>query len=312
MSTNNTSIYTGAWVNWSHGLVLGSTITLSARNGAILTSFIATFITIVGAQLWRVLSFFFHQIRVSPAPKDGLYHQHQNVLRNSGAPGVAAWSFMLQGWHWSGRARRAWVRSLPWILFSTSYIVLFVVLSIFGTSEVTKAAGQDRLLQSSKCGYWEVNGSRSAEGDFQANESGQAAFKAKILKDSQAAAAYARNCHGDSVDALQCKAYATSQIRWEGKVADCPFKEEICLEDSSYQMDTGLLDSHRHLGINMPEKDRLKYRRVTTCSVLQSEGYVVSNNETKLLKWNYGPAVGNYTFSYSKYALRAGIGYVVE
>ena len=312
MSSNSTSIYTGVWINWSQGLVLGSTITLSARNGALLTSFIATFITIVGAQLWRILSFFFHQIRVSQAPEDGLYHQHQNVFRNTSAPGAAAWSFLLQGWHWSGRARHALMRSLPWVLFSTSFILLFAVLSILGTSIVTKAAGQDRLLQSSQCGYWDVNGSRSADGEFQASASGQAAFNAKFLKDSQAAATYDRNCQGASVDALQCRAYATSQIRWEGKVADCPFKDEICLGNNTYQMDTGFLDSHHHLGINMPAKDRLKYRRVTTCSVLQSEGYAMSNKETKLVTWYYGPTSTNYTFSYSKYALRAKIGYVVR
>jgi hypothetical protein len=304
MSSNSTSIYTGVWINWSHGLVLGSTITLSARNSAILTSFIATFITIVGAQLWKILSFFFHQIRVSQAPKDGLYHQHQNVFRNTSAPGAAAWSFLLQGWHWSGRARNALMRSLPWLFFSTSYIVLFAFLSVFGTSIVTQAAGQDRLLQSSRCGYWYLNGSNNTEGEFQVSASGRASFKAKYLKDSQAVATYDRNCHGASVDALQCKAYATSQIRWEGKAVDCPFSDEICLGNNTYQMDTGLLDSHHHLGMNMPEKDRLKYRRVTTCSVLQSDDYALSNNETKLVTWYYGPASTdyNYTFAYSRYA----------
>jgi hypothetical protein len=311
MSSNSTSIYTGVWINWSHGLVLGSTITLPARNGAILTSFIAIFITIVGAQLWQILSFFFHQIRVSQAPKDGLYHQHQNVFRNASAPGAAAWWFLLQGWHWSGRAQHALLRSLPWLFFSTFYILLFAVLSIFGTSTVTRAAGQDRVLQSSQCGYWQVNGSKSAEGEFRASTSGQAAYRSKLLKDSQAAATYDRNCNGASVDALQCKAYATSQVSWEGKVADCPFSDEICLGNNTYQMDTGLLDSHHHLGINMPEKDRLKYRRVTTCSVLRSEGYATSNNETQMFTWYYGPTSADYTFGYSKYALSANFGYAV-
>jgi hypothetical protein len=311
MSSNSTSIYTGFWINRSQVPVLGSTITLSARDGAILISFIATFITVVGAQLWRILSFFFHQIRVSQAPKDGLYHQHQNVFRNTSAPGDAAWLFLLQAWYWSGRARHALMRTLPWVFFSTSYIVLFAVLSIFGTAIVTRAAGQDRLLQSSQCGYWKPNGSTSAEGEFQASASGQAAFKAKILKDSQAAATYDRNCHGASVDALQCKAYATSQIRWEGKEADCPFEDGICLVNNTYQMDTGLLDSHHHLGINMPEKDRLKYRRVTTCSVLQNAGYTVSDNATNSVRWYYGPAVADYTFFYNKDKLRAGVGYEV-
>lgn len=302
MSANGTSIYTGPWVNWSHGLVLGSTITLSARNGAILTSFIATFVTVVGAQLWKILCFILHHIRASQAPKDGLYHQHQNVFRNSSTPGGAAWSFMMQSWHWWGRAHHALVRSLPWVSFSTSYLVIFAVLSIFGTSEVTKTAGQDRLVQSSQCGYWTKRGSSSA----------QSAFEVKVLKDSQDAAVYVRNCYNRSVDALGCNTYATPYIRWEGKDADCPYKDGICYGNNTYQMDTGFIDSHHDLGMNTPEKERLKYRRVTTCSVLRQTGYAEENNATQLVVWNYGPSSSmNSTFVYSRYSVRAGIGYTV-
>lgn len=305
MSAKGTSIYTGPWVNWSHGLILGSTVTLSARNGAILTAFIATFVTVIGTQLWKILCFIFHQSRVSQAPKDGLHHQHQNVFRNSSTPGEAAWSFMLQSWHWWGRARRAWMRSLPWAFFSMSYIVTFAALSVFGSSEITKAAGQDRLIQSFQCGYWRPDAVTGAI----ALGSGTA----KLLKDSQDASAYARNCYNGSVDALGCNTYATPRIRWEGKETDCPFKDGICYGNNTYQMDTGLIDSHHDLGINTPQKERLKYRRVTTCSVLEQKGYVENNKETKLITWNYGPSsLGNVTFAYDTVTLRANIGYTVK
>lgn len=302
MSVNGTSIYTGAWVNWSHGVLLGSTITLSARNGAILTSFIATFVTIVGAQLWKILCFIFHQSRGSQEPRDGLYHQHQNVLRNSSTPGGAAWSFMLQCWHWWGRARHPLLRSLPWFFFSLVYLIVFAVLSIFAPSEVVKAAGRDRLLQGSQCGYWVTNDSAIT----------QNSFDTKVLIDSQSAASYARNCYGGSVDGLRCNAYAKPNITWEGKDADCPFQDGICWRNHSYQMDTGLIDSHYDLGINTPQEERLKYRRVTTCSVLRDDGYIDNKNGTELVTWNYGPSVGeNFTFSYNKNSLRANIGYTV-
>ncbi|KAF7507093.1 hypothetical protein GJ744_010906 [Endocarpon pusillum] len=312
MSADSTSIYTGFWVNWSHGRVLGSTITLSARNSALLTSFIATFVTIVGAQLWKILCFIFHQRRTSQKPKDGLYHQQQNVFRNSSTPGGAAWSFILQSWHWSGRARHVMLRSLPWALFSVSYIFVFAALSIFGSSEVTKAAGQDRLIQSSQCGYWATNSSRNAEGDYN-TQTALGAFGAKVLKDSQDASAYARKCYDGSADALGCDMYATPVIRWEGKATDCPFRDNICWRNNTYQMDTGLLDSHDDLGINTPVEERLKYRRVTTCTVLDDKGYIEQNNHSALVTWNYGPSIGqNYTTSYSKYALHSNIGYVVN
>lgn len=302
MSANSTSIYTGPWVNWSHGLVLGSTITLSTRNGAILTSFIATFVTIIGAQLWKILCFSFHQSRASQEPRDGLYHQHQNVFRNSSTPGGAAWSFMLQIWHWWGRARHSLIRSLPWALFSILYIIIFAVLSVFGSSEVAKAAGQDRLIQGSQCGYWRSNGSAT----------GQGSFEAKVTIDSKRAATYARDCYDGSADALKCNIYATPHIGWEGGEADCPFKDEICYGNNTYTMDTGLVDSYDDLGINTPQKERLKYRRVTTCSVLGEQGYVANGSVPGLVTWNYGPSLGeNYTWSYSKYSLRANAGYTV-
>lgn len=305
MSSDGTSIYiyTGPWVNWSHGLVLGSTITLSARNGAILTSFIAIFTTIVGTQLWKMLCFILHQSRASQEPEDGLYHQHQNVFRNSNTPGGAAWSFMLQSWYWWGRVRHSTLRSLPWALFSILYIFVFAVLSVFGSSEVVNAAGSDRLIRGSQCGHWATDGSSAGLGSL----------RAKTLRDSQNAAAYARACYDGPIDTLKCNTYATPHIKWEGKKADCPFKDGICYENNTYQLDTGLMDSHHDLGINTPKEERLKYRSVTTCSILKDKGYLNNNNVTQLVTWSYGPTIGaNYTFSYNKYALRTNLGYEVE
>jgi hypothetical protein len=40
------TIYTGVWTNWSKGAVVGSTITLSNRNGAVLIAALAIFIQV--------------------------------------------------------------------------------------------------------------------------------------------------------------------------------------------------------------------------------------------------------------------------
>jgi hypothetical protein len=303
MSADSTSIYTGPWVNWSHGLILGSTITLSARNGAILTAFLATFITIVGAQLWKILCFIFHQSRASQKPKDGLYHQRQNVFRNSNSPGGATWSFMQLSWYWRGQARHSMMRSLPWALFSSLYLVVFAVLSVFGSSNVTKAAGQDRLLRGSQCGYWRAN----------LTKPGLGSSEAKFLRDGQNAASYARDCYSESVDTLKCKKYATPHLKWEEKHADCPFKDGICYENYISQIDSGLIDSHYDLGVNTPGKERLKYRWVTTCSILREKGYNDVNDATPFATWNYGPFLShNSTFIYDKQSIRTGIGYTVK
>jgi hypothetical protein len=145
------------------------------------------------------------------------------------------------------------------------------------------------------------------------SETGQGSFEARLLRDSQNAAAYAGDCYNGNVDPLKCNTYATPHIKWDGKKADCPFRNGICYPNNTYQMDTGLMDSHHDLGINAPQEERLKYRRVTTCSILRGQGYANDSNKTRLITWNYGPpGANNSTFYYNRDAISAMIGYTVE
>jgi hypothetical protein len=110
--------------------------------------------------------------------------------------------------------------------------------------------------------------------------------------------------------------HAKPSIKWDGKKAECPFKDGICYRNNTYQMDTGLIDSHHDLGINTPQEERLKYRMVTTCSVLKDEGYI--SNDTDFVKWNYGPRLSkapvsrDYTFIHNKCAINTTSGYTVS
>lgn len=49
MATNST-VYTGVWINWSKGPVLGSTLTMSVRNGGIMIAVLALFVQLAGGQ----------------------------------------------------------------------------------------------------------------------------------------------------------------------------------------------------------------------------------------------------------------------
>lgn len=75
-------VYLGAWTNWSHGKISGLTITLTNQNGALLTAFLALFVTFTSTCFWRILSFTLHQHLSSSSAQDGLYHQRQSILRN--------------------------------------------------------------------------------------------------------------------------------------------------------------------------------------------------------------------------------------
>lgn len=69
-------VYTGIWVNWSHGRIEGATITLTHRDGGLLTAFIALFVTIVASSFWRLFCFAAHlKLSAMDAPQDGLYRK---------------------------------------------------------------------------------------------------------------------------------------------------------------------------------------------------------------------------------------------
>lgn len=124
----STHIYHGAWTNWSRGRISGATITLGERDGGLLTAFIATFVTIVGAELWKIVCFVSHQLRSNSEPQDGLYHQQQFILRNAPTPGGAVWSFFQQSWFWSGKVRQSHFRTLSWAFFGIAYIGIIGVV----------------------------------------------------------------------------------------------------------------------------------------------------------------------------------------
>ena len=264
-----TPVYIGPWINWAHGPVVGATVTLSQRSGNLLISFVATFVTLVGAQLWRILSFIIHQVRASQHPQDGLHYQQQIVFRNTSGPGGLAWTFLQQLWYWPGKARAVVLRTVPWIIFSVLYIALFAIIATF-SAEVSKASGKLRLVDGNDCGYWTVDPTLdSTDPDV------YRAFNQKMANDSLVSATYARACYGGTPNKLQCQNFPVQNIPWTAKQnAPCPFDSGVC-GTASFQMTTGRIDSYADLGINLPPSERVQLIKDTTCAPLtQSRDHI--------------------------------------
>ena len=262
------SIHIGPWINWSHGPILGATITLSARDGGLLTAFLALFVTTAGAAWWRISSYILHQHNAKHENQDGLHHQQQAIFRNTSTPGAASWEFIQLAWYWRNNAARPLLRTLPVILLALLNLTLFAVAGIF-SSEVTKAAGNETLIRSPTCGYL----------DMTASDAHLAAFRAVDLNDTLAATTYSRACYGNSQNNLQCNQYPQPSLSWKTtQNATCPFSPEICYFGASaaYEMDTGNLDSHSALGINAPKHDRVHYRKVCMFQILSSSSQASS------------------------------------
>ena len=150
---NDYPVYLGVWTNWSKGgRISGSVITISHRNGALLTAFLALFITFTSSRLWRIACFALHQLLLSEAvPQDGLYHQRQAILRNTLDEKTAMISFIRILLAWRSKALRPFLRLLPLATLSALITVAFVAGSIL-SSKISSIMGNEVLISSPDCG----------------------------------------------------------------------------------------------------------------------------------------------------------------
>ncbi|KAL8872035.1 MAG: hypothetical protein Q9174_002268 [Haloplaca sp. 1 TL-2023] len=308
-------IYTGPWINWSRGIVYGSTITLSQRDGSLLTAFLGIYVAAAGTAFWRIWSFLLHQHRAKPQMKDAVHHQQQAILRNSGSPDAAAWQLTQVAWKWRKTTPNSILRGLPIIILATCNIVLFAIAGVF-SSEVTKAAGNETLIRSSDCGFLLQIFSDANVHVVDAI----AGFQAMEANDTLVASAYTRACYRASFRGSQCYQLPQSSIAWTNRTVPCPFGDNICKDVGGFELDTGLLDSHRVLGINAKPSDRVQYRKVTTCSVLRTKEYSYYWNNTdtagsgvqELIRYNYetwSKGSTNYTWQYNLNDVVGSYGY---
>lgn len=312
--------YTGVWINWSAGRVLGSTITLSARNGGLLTAFLSIFVTVAGDCCWKITSFALHQYRCKQDYQDGLHCQHQVLFRNDTSALDLAWHLTQSMWAWRKSALRPFIRTLPFALLALMNAAFFGVAGIF-SSETTKAAGNETLIRSPNCGALDLNSSLLyATGPQQPL---RAQNISQDTNDTNQASAYVKACYGASQDTLQCNHYVKAEIPWEtNSNVTCPFAEGLCWwgDSAAYEMDSGLIDSHEALGINAKKADRVQFRKVTTCSPLHTKDHatelnvtdptLVANGDT-LDQSFFGPVVdtSNYTYSYNEHSRVEDHGY---
>ncbi|EQK98060.1 hypothetical protein OCS_06228 [Ophiocordyceps sinensis CO18] len=91
------------------------------------------------------------------------------------------------------------------------------------------------------------------------------------------AANYAQQCYTSDITTgtLDCTTYVKRSLPWAADGhAPCPFKGGICRSNTSnLLLDSGLIDSHEHLGLNAPPADRIQARVVSHCAPLVTAGY---------------------------------------
>ncbi|KAI1173319.1 hypothetical protein F4777DRAFT_457313 [Nemania sp. FL0916] len=263
---NQYPVYVGIWTNWSRGQILGVTLTITREYANVLIAITAFFIAFVSTRFWRILCFAFHRHYATADSRDVVHHQTQAILRNSSSPesGIQ----LLFRLTWTNRNKQSRFSPLLVLVVAAISIAAFTAAGSL-SSQIASAIGTEVLIKSHNCGY--VNATIMADaGNWFKIESPVLAAKANN------AANYAQQCYSTNTSGtLDCGRFVTKKLNDIVDVnAPCPFDESLCRSRlGNLRIDSGLINSHEHLGLNAPPKDRILGRFVLHCAPLVTEGY---------------------------------------
>ncbi|KAJ3455652.1 hypothetical protein MRS44_017134 [Fusarium solani] len=307
------NVYTGVWVDYSQGRIAGATITLTSRNGSILVAALSMFLVFVGSQFWNILSFVIHQMNATDKATDILHCQHQAIFRNAGTSIGAARELLALPFSWRRgqpeprKFSMIIFRSWAWAFLAITNFCVWSVVGLF-SSVITKSASSDILVRPGTCG-------------IVFDKTSETGFSSKALNQTIIADTHARACYGSNGNPAQCNLFVQPQIAWaENTNASCPLGSGFC--SATLELDSGYIDSHRHLGINAPLENRISYRRVTKCAVVDPEVVRNLTKETYTNKTAY-PVYQYYfgqnkayetpfTFDYDSYLANSDVGYSIR
>ncbi|RSL66522.1 hypothetical protein CEP54_003749 [Fusarium duplospermum] len=264
-------VYRGGWRNWDKDAATGGQITMLKDDAELLSIFIGIFLVFVAAGLWTLIAYLIFQLNRrkredgSSTAYDALYHQQQAILRN-GSSDIAIGSAFLKLWFAWGNSPKVLKSTLPIVVLAlVSFGFFLIALPFITAMEMLDKQGNQVLIKSSKCGFWEPD----LEGDS------QAAFTI-ATKHTLEAASYVDNCYETDAGSALCDQFLANRRLPVQSVRNipCPFHESVCLpwteggKNPAITIQTDELDSHKDFGINSPPGERVKMRRSTTCSPL--------------------------------------------
>jgi hypothetical protein len=316
-------IYTGRWQDHSRGQILGDTVTIDVRWGGYLIAALSTFIGLVGTALWSLLAFTIHQYRAGPDKEDAVFFQQQVVYRNQASTFDAFLDIVRISWAWrrkkvagkrvDGLGRRSFIFSLPPVLIFAAFTAAGIFI---GEVAGPTYRSNNVKIGRSRCGYFSFD-TETADG--------ARALQLKILNDTMTGRQYAKSCYHSNSTFTDCSLFPVQSLPYSSSLVECPFGndpsgEVSCLPDqgNALQMDTGLLDTNRYLGINAAPSNRLLLRKIVTCSPIRIHDYIeiatTDDPNFPELEVYMGaiPAGPNYTYSYETHTRSDVVGYQIK
>ncbi|TGJ87196.1 hypothetical protein E0Z10_g1603 [Xylaria hypoxylon] len=296
---NEYAVYVGPWINHSRGWFLGATLTLTRHDRDLLIAFLAVFVSFVAARFWKIICFILHRVYSVKTKQCAIYYQHQAILRNasSAEEGLRLLLSLVR----SNPYRDVLLRPLSTFAVAVLCIVAFTLAGGY-SSRVSTAIGDEVLIKSSNCGY------RSPIFWSEQSAASSVYYSDRI----SSAATYAAQCYSNSSSTVKtqtsgCSQFVSSHINGNTNIgAACPFKDEkLCRTVSeNLVIDSGILDSHAHFGLNAPLNERILWRNAFHCAPLVTEGrsaiylsdHPSLNGSTKYYYGSYPSWPLDYTF----------------
>jgi hypothetical protein len=250
---------------WRNELTGVLTLTLDERKAGFLAAALVIFVGFVAGQAWSIVTFVLHQVRAGTEDQDAYGQQVQAILRNGNSHAHAAWLTVRVALGWRrhigfGAALR---RGLPAMLIALTSVMVWSGAQLF-TSKIWSTAGDQFLLQNVKCGY---------QGFAPSTIQQQTMWLKHWRNRLEAASIYERQCYTGLADLADCRTLPTRRLNWTMRDAACPFTDAgLCIRanNTPVSLDTGYIDSNSQLGINAPLADTVAYRKVITCSPMQT------------------------------------------
>ena len=224
------------------------------------------------SHLFHLLTFFYHQRRANGRPSDGLFRQQQALLRKLPTPSDLMADSLKLWWSWRKISERPLLRAV----FPASLALLFAVASLaaslFSSFAVLSTNIQVRIA-SPLCAGINTNSSVSLNN-----------YINRVLT---SASTYADDCYKNTTSLpARCNIFTKPNIPFITETTACPFSSDICLSPA-ISFDSGRQDLNHAFGFNLADKDRVKYRRRTTCAILSQEGHmkVMNVSDTPQALW---------------------------
>lgn len=292
---------------------MGQTITTTTRTGNLLVALMAVLTTLGTNHLWALVVFGYHQTRVNTSPRDGLLVQQQALIRTLPGPFAMLTDWLKLWWVWRKRVNRALTRSVFLIVLAIIFAALTIAVGVF-SSYLADGTNITVLVQSPFCGPVDYLGD-----DIKGSRANFNIWTHEYMKKTaDLASAYTRDCYTNrTATPERCRIFTNPTLPFQQQRGACPFEPSMCknISEPGLTVDTGMLDLDNHFGLNLAAKDKVKFRRKTTCAVLELDGHhkVINASDTPEFELNSGrkPWVGeremriylgeteavNYTFS---------------